>query len=115
MKAPPSDRGSISASAVGEYVYCARAHGLRRIADGAADPARALRQAQGLPADWRPAATALLARRERGRAAALTAGARAHRRIDGRARLAGALSLAGALLIVVALALSLLPLLSTAR
>ena len=115
MTSSPSTRASISASAVGEYVYCARSHALRRIADGAADPARALRQAQGLPADWRPAATALLARRERGRAAVLADGARAHRRIDGRARLAGALSLAGALLIAVALALSLLPLLSTPR
>src|SRR5262245_13843478 len=105
INAPSSGRVSISASAVGEYVYCARAHGLRRVAEGATDPALALRDAQGLPAHWRPAATARLARRERDRAAALAGGVRAHRRLDYRARLAGALSLAGALLIVAALAL----------
>jgi hypothetical protein len=115
MTATPPARPTISASAVGEYVYCARSQALRRVADGADDPARALRHAQGLPADWRPAATARLARREWGRAAALAAGVRAHRRHDGRARFAGALSLAGALLIVAALALSLLPLLATPR
>jgi hypothetical protein len=115
MNAPPSGRVSISASAVGEYVYCARAHGLRRVAAGAADPALAIRAAQGLSAAWRPAATDVLARRERERAAALAGGVRAHRRLDGRARLGGALGLAGALLIVAALALSLVPLLAAIR
>jgi hypothetical protein len=102
---------SISASAVGEYVYCARAHGLRRAIAGAPDAAAALRRAQGLPPDWRPAATVRLVRREQRRAAALAGGASAHRRAHGQVRAAGSLALAGLLLIAAALVLGLLPLL----
>jgi len=104
----------ISASAVGEYVYCARAYGLRQVIDGVPDPAAALRRVQGLPANWRSAATDQLFDRQHRRAAALAAGTRAHHRVDRRVRTARLLVLVGLLLIVVALTLLLLPLVPTA-
>lgn len=99
---------SMSASAVGEYVYCARAHGLRQAIAGAPDPAAALRRAQGLPPDWRSAATVQLGRRQQRRAAVLASGSRAHHRLHGQVRAASTLALAGLLLIAAALVLGLL-------
>jgi hypothetical protein len=108
----PEPHTSISASAVGEYVYCARAYGLRQITADAADPAAAARAAKGQPPDWRPGAACWLARRNRDRAAALAGGVRAHRRYHRRVRATTWLAVAGLLLIVAAIATSLLPFLT---
>ena len=102
---------SISASAVGEYVYCARAWSLRVLTDDTPDPAAAARRAQGLPTAWRPGAASRLASRLRRRNVALRAGTGTHRRHDRRARMSGWLGRAGLLLILAALGLGLLPLL----
>ena len=103
---------SVSASAVGEYVYCARAWGLRALTADSPDPAAAARRAQGLPTAWRPGATRRLAGRLGRRDLALRAGTSTHHRHDCRARMSGWLGRAGLLLILVALGLGLLPLLA---
>ena len=103
---------SISASAVGEYVYCARAWGLRALTADAPDPAAAARRAQGLPAAWRPGAAGRLASRLRRRDVALRDGTSTHHRHNRRARMSGWLGRAGLLLILAALGLGFLPLLA---
>jgi hypothetical protein len=110
MPEPPSDW--LSASAVGEYAYCARAYGLRRLTDGAPDLAAAARQAQGLPPTWRPGVDALVGRRRRARAGRLAAGTRAHRRHAAGLESARLLTGLGLLLVLVAAGLLLAPLLT---
>lgn len=113
---PPSERSSarISASEVGDYLYCARALALRRLADGAADPLAAICRAQGLP-PGNPAAAAWLAERTATRQGALAGGTRAHARGHARARLAVVLLLLGLALLLAAGALALAPMLALPR
>jgi hypothetical protein len=102
----PAARGSgprsISASAVGEYVYCARAYGLSRATAGAADPLAAACVAQGMPPDWRSEAAREFAWRGGRRAARLDAGRRAHHQHERSIRLTVWLALLGLLLILAA-------------
>ena len=92
----------ITASAVGEYLYCARAWGLRRAIDDAPDPIAAARAAQGTPLGWRPDRHRWLARQSQ-RATWLERGTLAHAAHDRRARLARGLALVGALCVAAAL------------
>ena len=105
----PDPHTFISASAVGEYVYCARAYGLRQVTADAADPAAAARAAQGQAPDWRPGAARWLAQRNHHRTAALAGGVRAHCGYHRRVRTTTWLVVAVVLLIMAAIATSLLP------
>jgi hypothetical protein len=98
----------INASAVGEFVYCARAYGLRRVTDGAAAPVAAARAAQGQPATWRPGARLLLAERWQVSDTARRRGTLAHHRHHRAARASQLLARAGLLVMAVALLLGLL-------
>ena len=101
-------RDTINASAIGEFVYCARAYGLRHVTDGAADPAAAARAAQGQPATWRPGARLLLAERWHRHATDRRWGTLAHHRHHRATRASHLLARAGLLVMAAGLVLGLL-------
>jgi hypothetical protein len=107
-------RWRISASEVGDYVYCARAAGLRRVMASADDPTGAALAAQGMEPLAGPAIAAFNARQLH-RTRHLTAGRVRHQRHDRQLRLASGLATIGVSLIIMAVVLSAVELLPALR
>lgn len=96
----------LSASAVGEYVYCARAYGLTRVIATADDPAAAALAAQGLSLQAYRGATTALRQRQAAQTRRLNNGANAHGWHGRLVRLTSGLMVAGLGLILLAITIA---------